>query len=269
MITDNTAKEVCFRYHLKNSSPIDLVDFTKSLQAIQDEYVHYSERKGATRIRARLNLHKVEHGSIICDIIEAIPSAVSHLGAVNTLFEFGGYLKSTVEALLKGTQLPTDARNMRSMDNLSSLVTPLARTPNSELTIQTIDLGSGNSFEHCTFNITTTDGNALQNLAQNTKIELEDEVLKTEEQKSKVLLRLMQINKEQASLQDKGVIEAFDKNKKKLLYENDDIKREFTEGDENFFKYLYEVDATALYNDGRLVAYRITKVHTKFDPNED
>ena len=261
-------KEVSFRYYLKNSAPIELLDFTKSLEAIQDEYTHFIETKGVSKAQTRLNIHEVKQGSIICEIIEAIPTIATTVGSINTLFEFGSDIRTATMALIKGTEIPSEAKNARSLSNLSNIVSPLARTPNSTLTLQTIDLGSGNQFENCTINISTTEGNALQNLANIKKQELTSETTKTEESKSNVLLRLVQINKEQETLQDKGIVEAFDKNKKKLLFKSEEVKKTITDGNENFFKYLYYVDVTAMYSSDRIVAYRIDKVHDKFLPED-
>ena len=40
------------------------------------------------------------------------------------------------------------------------------------------------------------------------------------------------------------------------------------QSDENVFKALYYVDATALYQEGRIKAYRITRVYESFVPED-
>lgn len=264
---DNHTNQPRLRYHLENNAPVDLIEFTRGLQCLHDEYVRYAKTKGEAHAKARLSIYKVEEGSIVFELAEVLPPVIAYLGSANTIIQFGEYLNRMVTGLVKGNDLPPEGRNKKSLNNLHDFIQPLASNPDSKLGVTVIN---GNvTYENCTFNINSTEGNALQNIANSTKEKLEEETPKLSESKDRVLLRLMQIDKAQESKHDKGVIEYFDKDKKKLLFDNDEIKREFTESDENFFKYLYEVDATALYNNGRIVAYRITKVHSKFDPNEE
>lgn len=268
-------KQIGLRYHLDNNKPVDLIEFTKGLQALHDEYVHYMHQQGEAHTKARLDIYKVEEGSIIFELIEALPSLgdgiQTVLGHTNTIVQFGEYLMRIILALARGSEIPSEGRNTRSLDNISSFIQPLASSSDSTMNVSVVERIGGDVtiYNNCSFGVNSTEGNAIQDRVHSTKEQLAEEVVKTEESKEKVLLRIMQINKEQETQQDKGIIEAFGSNKKKLIFESDDVKRAITGGDENFFKYLYLVDVVAMFNEGKLVAYRIPKVHDTIDPEDE
>lgn len=159
-------------------------------------------------------------------------------------------------------------RNKASLQNIQDLVAPVAKNSNSTLACCAFDLGTNNTFDGCTFNNNTQEGNAIQNVSKTAQGILEESLHKTEEPRTHVLLRFAQISPEEKSKSDKGIIEAFLPQVKRKLLMDEDIKRHFMDADENLFKHLYDVDATAMYQEGAIVAYRITKVHERFNPDE-
>lgn len=269
MDRDQILDKVYLRYHLENNAPVDLMDFTQSLQALQSEYTRFSKLRGAMDPRARLNIQKVEEGSIVFELIEAIPSVLAVAEGVNTLVEFGTYLHRMVVALTTGSSLPEDGNNKESLDNTSKFIQPLASNPQSHLRVEVKGEINGDIvFNDCIFNIGSNEGNALQNRANAAKEALSEEANRTEEVRTHVLLRVARLDREPESKQDRGIIEAFDpRNAKKLLLD-DEVKSWFMQSDENVFKVLYYVDATALYQEGRIKAYRITRVYESFVPED-
>lgn len=273
--TSNT-KQIGLRYHLDNNKPVDLMTFTKGLQALHDEYIHYIQRTEGARAKAGLNIYKVEEGSIIFELIEALPvAAVSDaLGlfeGASTILQFGQYFLQVIKALTKGEDIPEEGSNCRSLSNIATFIEPLASNPNSNLTVSIVERVGGDVtvYNNCTLGMNSTEGNALQNRAESAKEHISQEVLKTEEAKNKVLLRLVQINKEQVTQQDRGIIEDFSEKKRKLLFEDESIKMKLMQGSENPFKYLHLVDAIAMYHGGKIVAYRITALRDSFDPEDE
>ena len=80
---------------------------------------------------------------------------------------------------------------------------------------------------------------------------------------------MARLDREADSKQDRGIIEAFEVNKaRKLLFDDDSIKARFMESDQNAFKCLYYVDAIAMYQEGRIIAYRITNLHDVFEAED-
>lgn len=272
--TSNT-KQIGLRYHLDNNKPVDLMTFTKGLQALHDEYIHYIQRTEGARAKAGLNIYKVEEGSIIFELIEALPVAVNDaLGlfeGASTILQFGQYFLQFIKALTKGEDIPEAGSNSRSLSNIVTFIEPLASNPNSKLTVSIVDRVGGDVtvYNNCTIGMNSTEGNALQNRAENVKEHISQEVLKTEEVKAKVLLRLVQINKEQVTQQDRGIIEDFSEKKRKLLFEDESIKMRLMQGSENPFKYLHLVDAIAMFHGGKIVAYRIIALRDSFDPEDE
>lgn len=262
---------VYLRYHLENNAPVDLLDFTESLQALQGEYVRFLKQRGRNGTNARLNIQKVQEGSIIFELIEAaLPSVVSIASGANTLVEFGGYLAKMVHSLTKGKKIPAEGYNKESLMNISKFIQPLARNPDSKLEVMVnVSDGSQVTFSHCTFNIDTTEGNALQNRALGAQEELQEQMTRTEELKTNTILRLACLERKADSKQDRGIIEVFDPQKpRKLLFDDETIKARFVESDQNAFKCLYYVDAIAMYQEGRIVAYRIIKLRDIIEPED-
>lgn len=253
------------RYHLDNNEPIDLLDFTKSLQALQNEYATFVEARGHVPMKARLNIQRVEAGSVIIEIIEsALPAAISAIGDFNTLVEFGLYLGEVIGALRRGGSVPANAYNHKSLENISTFIQPLASNPESTLKMEIHGTVNGNIYVGNCFDMNSVEGNAVQNRINTAKSQIDTEITKTEEAKSHVLLRLARLDRETESKHDRGIIEAFDPKATRKLLIDDEVKSWFMSSDENVFKNLYYVDATALYQEGRIKAYRITKVYERF-----
>lgn len=272
MVNEKENKQICLRYHLENNEPVDLMEFTKGLQALHDEYINYRNKKGEITTKPKLSIYKVEEGSIIFDLIDALPPAeitCTYLGYANTIIEFAGYLGKAIIGLAKGGNIPTEANNRKSLDNISKFIQPLASNPASKMEIQVIENNSGDIrvYNNCSFGIDSTEGNAVQNRAHVASERLEQES-KTEEAKLGVLLRPIQFSSAEKSESNKGIIEAFDTKVRKLIFADKSIKQEFAEGEENIFTHIYYVDVTAMYNEGKIVAYRIDKVHDKFLPED-
>lgn len=264
MNTPENLGGVCLRYCLDNNAPVDLLEFTKSLQALQSEYSTFIEKRGYAPIKAHLNIQKVQEGSILIELIEAVlPTAVSLAGGVNTLAEFGGYIGRVITALKMGEAVPSESYNKKSLDNVSTFIQPLASNPQSTMKMEISGVVNGNVYNNCTFDLDSLGANAAQNRANIAKATIEEEVTKTEEVKTRVLLRLARLDRETESKHDRGIIEFFDNKSHKLLID-DEVKSWFMSSDENVFKNLYYVDATALYYEGKIKAYRITKVYESF-----
>ena len=129
--------------------------------------------------------------------------------------------------------------------------------------------GGQTIFNNCTFNLNSTEGNAIQNRAQGAKEELQEQMTRTEELKTNTILRLACLDRKADSKQDRGIIEVFDPQKpRKLLFDDETIKAQFVESDQNAFKCLYYVDAIAMYQEGRIVAYRIIKLRDIIEPED-
>lgn len=273
MERDQIIEQAHLRYHLQNVEPVDLMDFAQSLQALHGEYSRFIKKRGETSTKTRLNIQKVEEGSIVLEIIEALPNtlpdAIHLAGNINTLVEFAGFLGSMVTALVHCTPIPSEGRNPDSLKNISSFMQPLVNNAGSNLTVEITGTIQGNVYNQCVINIGTTEGNALQNQASRISEELKEEIVKTEERKDFVLLRLERLERGIDSKQDRGIIEEFDPKKtRKLLFDDDSIKDRFMNSKENAFKCLYYVDAIAMYQEGRIIAYRITNLHDVFEAED-
>lgn len=270
-MTQNQDPELVYlRYHLDNNAPVDLLDFTDSIIAIQSEYSHFLKGRGRHGTNARLNIKKVEEGSIVFEFMEAVlPTAIVAAGNANTLIDFGKHLKKLAQSLTTGSQIPAEGYNQESLSNISKIVQPLARNPNSNLGFSVMTQGGQTIFNNCTFNLNSTEGNAIQNRAQGAKEELQEQMTRTEELKTNTILRLACLERKADSKQDRGIIEVFDPQKpRKLLFDDETIKAQFVESDQNAFKCLYYVDAIAMYQEGRIVAYRIIKLRDIIEPED-
>lgn len=248
------------RYHIKNKGNISLDDFSNALKSIQQEYYSFVTKCGYDSDVAQLYVKEVEKGSIIVDMEVLATALIPFIENINTVFEFGKYLNS----LWKWIKTPEDNPAPKGFNNLNTLNN-----------IDKINNINKNSQSDSSFFIIKGNNNVVNNInlqykdatdIQKNIREIMSEIKNKEDSfdvKTKVILRVTQLNN-QKTTGDKGIIEAFCKKDRKLIFDNDDDKIKFTEHDENPFEIFFVVDAMAMYSNDKLIAYKITKVHEQF-----
>lgn len=251
------------RYHIKNKGNISLDDFSNALKSIQLEYYSFVKIYGYDSNIAQLSIKEVEKGSIIVDMEVLATALIPFLENVNAVFEFGKYINSVWEWIKAPKDAPVpkgfnDAKTLNNINNINNI--------------------NKNSQSDSSFTIINSNNNVVTNINLQCKDaadveknirQIMSEIKNKEdsfEVKTKVLLKVTQLNNQKTS-GDRGIIEDFYNKDRKLIFDNDDDKIMFTGHEDNPFDLFFVVDAMAMYSDNKLIAYKITKVHEYFFDN--
>lgn len=250
-----------FRYYLKNEKPVDLLEFTESLKAIQDEYTEYAKSIGLEIANSKLYILKVQEGSIICDLVEYFSAGLLPFAeGANTICDFYTHIKGTFDYLSQKSNKRPDNLSRQTLSNFKKIVQPITADRGAKIEFSVIE---GNvTYNNCNFLASSHDANAAQNIA-NAEAEKLKEVSTENSVFERVVLRITQLNSEKKQA-DRGIIESISKQPRKIIFRDND-KEVFTSSDDNPFRYFYLVDAQKLISQNRVIAYDILKVHDRFE----
>lgn len=256
----NIQPDYILRYCIKNTQPVELKDFTDALAALQGEYASFARSKGITGIDTKLHVHKVEHGSIIVDLVEfASVGLIPFAENVVTIVEFARSLQGVMGFLSGRSSELHQELSPNTLDNCSRLVQPIVKDNQGKIEMSVIDSSTNTVFDNCTFTTNHYYANEIQSNATEYKDKLKERTT-GQDIYSHCLLRIVQLNTEKSKA-DKGVIEEISPKELSLVFENS-VKEEITQIKEvNPFAILYDVDAIQILSQGRVVAYRILRIH--------
>lgn len=252
-----------FRYHLQNRRPVELSDFTSSLEALHAQYMEYAKthaEKG-TQLGARLYVRSVENGSIIVELAEFLTvsgealaaSASLVMGFASDLFSVLGYLKGDVAEKPEGVSKQT-------MQNCQKIVAPLIKDNHGQIEMQVGDRTNNNNY---IFVLGSNEAGQVRASADSVIAEL-TETQPDKQIRMKVLLRLTQIKDGGPNKTDRGIIEEIEDKTKKLFFEDEAVKDAIIKIPENFLTGYFLVDAIPMIQLRKIVAYNIIRVHEFF-----
>lgn len=245
---------------IKNQQPIELLDLTKSLLSLGDEFKRFvdAHEPEAAEAEARLYIGEIRTGSVVADLIAIAPVLMQGVSYINTMAKFGAHLQAAY-AYLSSNATAKPALEKATYQNLSNIVEPVAKDAGAQLNI-TAPGG------HVVININSVNANAVQNKARKEIERLAEPVSALHE---KVLLYWYQARGDVASQKgDKAIIESIDPRPKKIICANDAIKSQMIFDNENPFKWAYVVDVVVETINNRPVAYKILTLHEKFERGE-
>lgn len=266
-LTSFVMSDTILKIKINNNQPVELLELTKSMLALANQYNRYVDKNAefAAERESKLLVNEVKTGCIEFDLIELVSvSIIPFMDNTNTIIGFAKLVKDIFDYLLRGStedakEPPLDVSDLKDMSGFVSMV---ANDSGSNTTISTVVNGNV-SF---TFNIDSTNANAFQNIAKK-KIEQLTGVEDTGIRKN-VLFTWYQArrpSKKEEARGNKGIIEDISKKSMNVFFDNDTIKDEMINTDINIFKMGFVVDVKPQEARGRLVAYKITKVHERFE----
>jgi hypothetical protein len=260
--------ENVLHFKIQNSQPIELLDLTKSLSAMADEYRRHLDDLGldSSEQPVKLLIKEVRAGSIEIDLVDvaamAYPSLVAMGGDINTIVEFGKHIKACLDYLLKKTpQKPSSFKEARRLQNLSDILEPIAKDPNATMTIRpmVININGANS----NVVVQTMESNAAQNEIGREISQIKKPVKGFEE---KVLLRWYQTrNDAKSKIGDKGIVESITGRPVKTIFSGDSLKNQMLQMDDNFYRRAFLVDIQIDTINGRPALYKIIAIHDTID----
>lgn len=256
----NIQPDYILRYCIKNSQPVELKDFSDALAALQAEYTSFTRRKGITGLDSKLHVHKVEHGSVIVDLVEfATVGLIPFADHVITIVEFARALKDVMNFLSGGTEESSQELSPSTLDNCSKLVQPIIKDSQGTIEMSVVDTSTNTTYNNCSFTTNNYSATQVQHNAMAYKAKLKEQTT-GQDIYSHCLLQIVQLHAEKSKA-DKGIIEEISPQELSIVFE-ESVKEEITQIKEvNPFAILYDVDAIQILSQGRIVAYRILHIH--------
>ena len=255
-------EQTLLQLHIKPSKPIEINDFTTSLNAVSNLFSSFVQKNGSTEelSQARLCVERIEEGSIVIYLAELVSSTlIPFVENANIIIEFASFVKRTCEYYIhgKGEKEELSISDCSDFNNMLSLV---AGDNKGEMSIGAVSKGDGNKiFVGCTFNY--FDCNTGQN-----QLKKEMERLKKLSPISKKYLRqLMTIYQLRSDMENnsgnKAVIEGISNKKVALLFETDDLKERILRSDCNPVKRAFFVDVEVQTINDKIAAYKVLNLH--------
>jgi hypothetical protein len=105
-LNDKIKNDYSIDYTIEYDEPIELTEFTKSLNAFSNHYKKYiNDEYGSERpVNAKLHIDKIKEGSIVTTLVEYSAMALPFLGEANTVLEFGIHLKGLYDFFAGNTK---------------------------------------------------------------------------------------------------------------------------------------------------------------------
>ncbi|MCA0423740.1 MAG: hypothetical protein LCH61_10505 [Proteobacteria bacterium] len=252
--------------------PVELQDFTASLQAFEAQFRREYERAHPNRdeTETKLVIKTVRSGSIIVDLIAVLAPIISDMERLTTIIDYVDMIREKIGPwLVPGGRNP-DA-STKELQSFHRVVAAVAKDTSGSLDLKARYLRRDGSGEEVRseFAIRTQEARVVQS-----NIEAEQVERKTLEQTDyrQVIMTLHQASLDEAkagkAAGEKGVIESISEKPLKLVYASDlaaqRIKAEIR-NDDNPLRKAFVVDVNVEKVRGKPHAYRITHVHS-IDP---
>ena len=242
---------------LKNTRPVELIDFTSSLSSLADEYnkrILKSDPEFGGDIR--LFIKEIKSGSIIARIQEMMPYAMPFVGDINSLNNFCKSLKASMD-WLRGVGGAKPERK-HTYENVIRLVEPVAKDNGSILNIGKLEInGSIN------ITINNLEANAIQNAARRELDAIKQPITGFKE--NMVIYWYQARNDAKSQRGDRTVIEAIWPSPVKTVFATESIKAKMLLGDEYPFASVYLVDVQVQAIGERPVLYTIINFRERLD----
>lgn len=253
------------RIHIKNSQPVDVSDFTKTMSAFGTLFSNFAQKNGKSKeeANAKLYVSKIIEGSIDIHLVELASLAViPFVENSNLILDFAKHIKSIYDyfVLSKGDEPELNVPELKGVHDMVSIP---ANDRNGLMTVQVINDNAGNViFEGCTFN--HIEGNGIQNQSDNAL--KERKALSNEgDIYRKQLMAIYQVRKDGADRGNKGVIDAISDRKLGLVFDSDTLEDDILRSAQNPMLKGYIVDVIVQTVQGKPAAYKIMALHDVID----
>ena len=259
------------RINLRNTEPVDLLDFTDSCTAFAEEF----RRHGAANCDEdlpppRLLIKEVRSGSIEIDLVPAIyaagsvvlgnPAAV--MAAANTTMSFFKNLSGIVKWLRGQERLPGPPPDSRTLENIEKWIEPVAKDAGASVTLNVFNV-TVNGDVNAPMILNSEDANVAQNVSRRKRKELTTP--QSGDLREQVLLRWHQSRNSVLGRGDMAIVESISAKPLRVVFQNKSMKSMLLGADDNMFKRPYLADVIIDSVEGVPKLYRIVNI----EPVED
>lgn len=260
------AKNISLRVEIKNKEPLELIELTKSLTSLSNQYNSYTESNGFTEKErhAKLYVKEIKSGSVILDLMEyASIGVIPFAENVNTIVGFTEYFGKAVKHFIKGEGNKPEL-SIQDCKDLSQIVNPIAKDDGSQLNMSVkID---GDFHQH--IHLDSRDANVLQNLLK-TEIKEKLEPKTGDLIENAIMVFYQTRNKIDGKSGNKVIIDdAVEGKALNVVFADKKLKKQILKGDDNPNNFAFQVDIKIKTSDGKIIAYEVLKLHDKFPIDE-
>lgn len=253
----------------KNVQPVELVELTKSLCALNNQFKSFSHKEGCTteQTEAKLYVSKIVKGSIIVELVEYASVALLPIivEQPDLVISFSKYIKEVFEYFIHGKGEKPEL-SVSDLKDIASLVSPTSKDDGATLSISARD-NATNNFYNCVI-VNSLESNAMQNktkreISERSLIENNDGVFEKE------IMVFKQTRKgDDDKKGTKAKIDNLNDNYLNVVFESGlkDIMLESS--GVNPLKTAYVVDVSIQTVQNKPFAYRVLKLHEMIDIDE-
>jgi hypothetical protein len=255
--------ETSLIFKIENKKPIELIDLTKSLISVSNQFSEYATREGNSKEEreAKLYIKEIKSGSVIVELFEyATSGMIPFIENINSIIGFAENLKKVVKYYLYN-EGEKPVNNINDLKDISTIINPVAKDNGSQLIIQTVIHGN----VEYTINLNSNEANAVQNKIKQDIYDLKiEEVLNHTYER--VALRLFQARSNiKSNTGNKGIIEELVGKPLNIIFDNDETKELILQAEINPLKSIFIVDAMIINVDKKPTIYKILKLHESFE----
>ncbi len=255
-------KDIRLIIEIQNKQPLELLDLTKSFVSLASQFNNYVGKNGDSKENreAKLYVKEIRSGSVILELIElATIGVLPFLENVNTIVGFADYMKTAYNFFIGKSEVKPDLE-ASDYKELAQIINPVANDNGSQINISTAVNGNLELHVH----LTSLESNAIQNVFQKELKQLKVPELNDETETSVLLTWYQARNDMKSSIGNKGTIESLSKKPMNITFDDDTLKDTMLHG-ENPFTTVFVVDVKLQNVGGKLVAYKVVKLHETFE----
>ena len=257
--------EKVLRIHIKHSQPIEISDFTKTMNGVSGLFSSFAQQNGKSKeeANAKLYVSKIQQGSIDIHLIEiATTGIIPFMENSNLILDFAKHIKSIYDYYVKGEPSRPEL-SMSDLRNIHDLVSVPSNDRKGTMSVQVINGDVENIiYNGCTFN--NTDSNSSQNQIDK-EIEIKKKMQPSDDVWERQLMTIYQVRKDGTPAGNKGVIDAISDKKLGLLFDSDELENKILHSEENPMRKAYYVDVVILTANGKPAAYKVLELHDVID----
>lgn len=249
--------------HIEQSKPIEVSNFTKSLNGLCGLFTQYAAEKGMCATTPKLYVSKIQEGCI--DVfLQLMQSFLPFAAEANIYFDFVEHITRLKDLLVNGRG-EKQKLTKTILDNLSDAMSFVVNDPKGNMDLKAIKADTNCEFHDCNF--IYWEGNSIQNQAEILKKVLQESQTDTAGTYTKQLLTICQAKGDlKAKTGNKGSIDKFFNGKPlPLLFDTDELKQQILkDAATNPFMKAFLVDVE-VRTAGEKPLYYITALHDVVD----
>lgn len=241
---------------IEHSLPVELVDFTKGLTGLADEYRRFVKLQSGLAITddVKLYIKEIRSGSIITDLVALSASGLPFIENTVSVLDFSKYLAVAFN-FLTGKSAERPAFTKQNLENINQLLEPIAKDNAAQFNCNTTINGD----VHLTINMSSLEAKAAQHSADREMKAMKDPVTGYHEM---VVLYWYQARNDMAGgTGDKAIIESIQRYPVKTICATPETKAAMIRDQGNPFTSAFLVDLNVETIDDKPVLYKVTKVH--------